>query len=124
VAPGWPGRLASSTTMDAAQISPSTVNGSSRAVTPVSPWGRTSSYVGSVDGFIDLPLQRGDLGQRRGGSEYAHWLCPIRAQASAVLSGLILALGRCWRLHEKPDQPRERRREDREHDVGRRGLVR
>jgi hypothetical protein len=37
-------RLASSTTMDAAQISPSTVNGSSRAITPDSPCERTSSY--------------------------------------------------------------------------------
>ena len=36
-------RLASSTTMDAAQISPSTVNGTSRAVTPDSPCERTSS---------------------------------------------------------------------------------
>ena len=34
---------ASSTTIDAAQISPSTVNGSSRAVTPASPCERTSS---------------------------------------------------------------------------------
>ena len=40
---GWFRRLASSTTMDAAQISPSTVNGSSRAVTPDSPCERTSS---------------------------------------------------------------------------------
>ncbi|HYZ52344.1 MAG TPA: hypothetical protein VE733_02380 [Streptosporangiaceae bacterium] len=36
-------RLASSTTMDAAQISPSTVNGNSRAVSPPSPCERTSS---------------------------------------------------------------------------------
>jgi hypothetical protein len=40
---GWFRRLAFSTTMDAAQISPSTVNGSSRAVTPDSLCERTSS---------------------------------------------------------------------------------
>ena len=40
---GWCRRLASSTTMDAAQISPSTVNGSRRAVRPVSPWDVTNS---------------------------------------------------------------------------------
>ena len=40
---GWSRRLASATTMEAAQISPSTVNGSSRAVTPDSPCERTSS---------------------------------------------------------------------------------
>jgi transposase InsO family protein len=39
----WSRRLASSTTIDAAQISPSTVNGSNRAVTPPSPCDRTSS---------------------------------------------------------------------------------
>jgi len=36
-------RLASNTTMEAAQISPSTVNGSSRATTPDSPYERTNS---------------------------------------------------------------------------------
>ena len=40
---GWFRRLASSTAIHAAQISPSTVNGSSRAVTPDSPCERTSS---------------------------------------------------------------------------------
>jgi hypothetical protein len=38
----WRRRLASSTTMEAAQISPSTVNGSSRAVRPDSPCERTN----------------------------------------------------------------------------------
>ena len=41
---GWFRQLASSTSMDVAQISPSTVNGSSRAVMPDSPCERTSSY--------------------------------------------------------------------------------
>ena len=36
-------RLASSTTMEAARISPSTVDGSSRATTPDSPYERTNS---------------------------------------------------------------------------------
>ena len=36
-------RLASSTTMEAAQMRPSTVKGSSRAVGPDSPWARTNS---------------------------------------------------------------------------------
>ena len=40
---GWPRRLESSITMDAAQISPFTVNGSNRAVRPNSPCERTSS---------------------------------------------------------------------------------